>query len=263
MTIYQTNVKTRKKRRGFLNALLSENIEPKSAITMDKIQPMLRQIENIAQPDKCTLNIIVHTMGGDSLACELLAKAIINFEGTVRVFIPQYAFSAGTIIALTGDEIYMGKNAVLGPVDAQIMGLPLNSILDSLKENQDQKGILPSFVNSIGNKIKKMTIDYIRFLESNNSNFDLIIVQFSRLLFIVELNGSNLTRASSYNEAIYFENHLYHDLLYYNMKDNCTFYSLLFPLLSHNYHMFLLYRIHLLLSILYLNNNLLNVLNAL
>ena len=41
--------------------------------------------------------------------------------------------SGGTLIALAADEIVMDRNAVLGPVDPQIGGVPAASILQVLK----------------------------------------------------------------------------------------------------------------------------------
>ena len=47
----------------------------------------------------------------------------------MTVFVPHYAMSGGTIIALAADEIVMDANAVLGPVDPQIGELPAASIV--------------------------------------------------------------------------------------------------------------------------------------
>jgi ClpP class serine protease len=47
----------------------------------------------------------------------------------VTVFVPHYAMSGGTIIALAADEIVMDANAVLGPVDPQIGDMPAASIV--------------------------------------------------------------------------------------------------------------------------------------
>jgi ClpP class serine protease len=38
----------------------------------------------------------------------------------VTVFVPHYAMSGGTLVALAADEIVMDPNAVLGPVDPQL-----------------------------------------------------------------------------------------------------------------------------------------------
>ena len=40
------------------------------------------------------------------------------------MFVPHYAMSGGTLVALAADEIVMDADAVLGPVDPQLGSLP-------------------------------------------------------------------------------------------------------------------------------------------
>ncbi|OYT69432.1 MAG: hypothetical protein CFK48_08270, partial [Armatimonadetes bacterium CP1_7O] len=49
-------------------------------------------------------------------------------------FVPHYAMSGGTLIALAADEIVMDKHAVLGPVDPQVGQFPAASILKVLEQ---------------------------------------------------------------------------------------------------------------------------------
>src|SRR6267378_5268439 len=66
------------------------------------------------------INLIVHTPGGLVLAAQQIAHALGNHEAKVTVFVPHYAMSGGTLLALAADEIVMDQNAVLGPVDPQL-----------------------------------------------------------------------------------------------------------------------------------------------
>lgn len=75
------------------------------------------------------IDLIVHTPGGLVLAADQIAHALIRHPAKVTVFVPFYAMSGGTFIALAADEIVMGINAVLGPIDPQIGGMPAASIL--------------------------------------------------------------------------------------------------------------------------------------
>jgi ClpP class serine protease len=61
--------------------------------------------------------MILHTPGGLVLAAEQIAKALVEHKGKVTVFVPHYAMSGGTLIALAADQIVMDSNAVLGPID--------------------------------------------------------------------------------------------------------------------------------------------------
>ena len=45
------------------------------------------------------------------------------------MFVPHYAMSGGTLIALAADEIVMSKHAVLGPIDPQIGQSPAASLI--------------------------------------------------------------------------------------------------------------------------------------
>src|SRR2546425_12787759 len=104
------------------------------SIPIDDSEAILRAIR-LTQPEQ-PLDLILHTPGGLVLAAEQIAKALVEHKGKVTVFVPHYAMSGGTLIALTADEIVMDPNAVLGPVDPQIGGVaagPLPQILAAEK----------------------------------------------------------------------------------------------------------------------------------
>ena len=63
------------------------------------------------------------------LAAEQIAHGLSLHNGKVTVFVPHYAMSGGTLLALTADEIVMDPNAVLGPVDPQIGDMAAASIV--------------------------------------------------------------------------------------------------------------------------------------
>jgi ClpP class serine protease len=75
------------------------------------------------------LDLVLHTPGGLVLASLQIARAIHRHPGKVTVFVPHYAMSGGTLVALAADEIVMSPDAVLGPVDPQVGQLPATSIL--------------------------------------------------------------------------------------------------------------------------------------
>ena len=75
------------------------------------------------------LDLVLHTPGGLVLAATQIARAIFKHKGKVTVFVPHYAMSGGTLLALAADEIVMCEYAVLGPVDPQLGEYPAASIL--------------------------------------------------------------------------------------------------------------------------------------
>jgi ClpP class serine protease len=79
------------------------------------------------------IDLILHTPGGLVLAAEQIAQALVAHPARVTVFVPHYAMSGGTLIALAADEIVMAPHAVLGPVDPQVGQYPAASILKVLE----------------------------------------------------------------------------------------------------------------------------------
>src|SRR5713101_9920090 len=78
------------------------------------------------------LDIVLHTPGGLVLAALQIARAIHKHQGKVTAFVPHYAMSGGTLIALAADEIVMSEHAVIGPVDPQLGQYPGASILKAV-----------------------------------------------------------------------------------------------------------------------------------
>jgi ClpP class serine protease len=78
------------------------------------------------------IDIIMHTPGGLVLAALQIARAIHKHQGKVTAFVPHYAMSGGTLIALAASEIVMSEYAVLGPVDPQLGQYPAASILKAV-----------------------------------------------------------------------------------------------------------------------------------
>lgn len=68
------------------------------------------------------LDLILHTPGGSIAATETIVNYLRSvFNCDITAFIPQIAMSAGTMIACSCKEIYMGKQSSLGPVDPQFL----------------------------------------------------------------------------------------------------------------------------------------------
>jgi ClpP class serine protease len=101
-------------------------------ITIEDSEQILRAIR-LTPPD-IPIDLILHTPGGLVLATEQIARALIRHPSKVTVFVPHYAMSGGTMLALAADEIVMDANAVLGPVDPQLGNFPAASILKIVED---------------------------------------------------------------------------------------------------------------------------------
>jgi ClpP class serine protease len=96
-------------------------------IDLEDAQTIISAIKET--PPERPIDLIVHTPGGLVLAAMQIARAIEAHPGKVTVFVPVYAMSGGTLIALAADEIVLGEFSVLGPIDPQIAGFPAASIV--------------------------------------------------------------------------------------------------------------------------------------
>ncbi|CAA0129183.1 MULTISPECIES: ATP-dependent Clp protease proteolytic subunit [Hyphomicrobiales] len=101
-------------------------------IDVNDSEEVLRAIQ--MTDDDVPLDIVLHTPGGLVLAAAQIARAIQGHKGKVTVFVPHYAMSGGTLIALAADEIVMCRHSVLGPIDPQLGGMPAASIIKVAEE---------------------------------------------------------------------------------------------------------------------------------
>jgi ClpP class serine protease len=106
-------------------------------ISIEDSEQVLRAIR--LTPDHIPIDLILHTPGGLILASEQISAALQKHQAKVTVFIPHYAMSGGTMIALAADEIIMDENAVLGPVDPQIGKYPAVSILKAVEQKNKNR----------------------------------------------------------------------------------------------------------------------------
>jgi hypothetical protein len=96
----------------FLKASLEPPIDDH---VKDEIEE-LRQRKNSSSK----LTVFVETDGGFVETVERIVSVFRKHYDTVEYVIPNFAYSAGTILVLSGDELYMDYYSVLGPIDPQI-----------------------------------------------------------------------------------------------------------------------------------------------
>ena len=96
-------------------------------IDLEDAQTIIAAIKGT--PEDMPIDFVIHTPGGLVLAAMQIARAVEAHKAKVTVYVPVYAMSGGTLIALAADEIVLGEFSVLGPIDPQIAGLPAASIV--------------------------------------------------------------------------------------------------------------------------------------
>ena len=104
---------------------------------------------------KETLYVILTTGGGVLLPVQRIVKVFRHYYKEVNFIVPNYAFSAGTILCMSGDKIYLNYFSCLGPIDPQV-------------ENRDHK-LVPALgyldkINELLEKAKQNTLTQAEFL---------------------------------------------------------------------------------------------------
>jgi ClpP class serine protease len=141
-------------------------------IDIEDSEQVLRAIR--MTPDEMPIDLILHTPGGLVLAAEQIAWALKRHQGSVRVLVPHYAMSGGTLVAMAADEIVMDPDAVLGPVDPQLGSqqggyYPAASILKALEEpnpNRDDQTLIlgdvaRKAVTQVRRTVKELLLEHL------------------------------------------------------------------------------------------------------
>ncbi|MFZ5823497.1 MAG: SDH family Clp fold serine proteinase [Bacillota bacterium] len=112
---------------GILGALMARFINLDDS---EQIMQMVRQAGS--KP----IDLVIHTPGGLVIAASQIARVLRAHAPGVTAIVPQYAMSGGTFLCLASDQILMDENAMLGPVDPQLNGMPASAYLRVLKEKE-------------------------------------------------------------------------------------------------------------------------------
>ena len=115
---------------------------------------ILKLIEDIDNK-KERIFVILTTGGGSAIAVERYVNILRHHYQEVNFIVPDYAFSAGTIFCMSGDNIYMDYFSVLGPIDPQV-------------QNKDGKWVAAlgylDKINELIDKAKKNTLTQAEFV---------------------------------------------------------------------------------------------------
>jgi len=122
--------------RGLFSQKLTIN-EEIDLNTVYKVQQFLR--DN-------TPPLIIQTTGGSSIATTMICKLLKRYQGIINIYVPNYALSSGTLIALSGHNLFMKRDAFLSPVDTQITfggdnPMPTNIPDYNIKTKPERSGI--------------------------------------------------------------------------------------------------------------------------
>lgn len=91
---------------------------------VDGVETQVRKIvEDLAKDSakKDKLYIILTTTGGSLSPVKRMVNIFRNFYNEVNYIVPDFSYSAGTVMCCSGDSILMSYYSVLGPIDPQVM----------------------------------------------------------------------------------------------------------------------------------------------
>ena len=85
------------------------------------------------------LDLLLHTPGGEIAATQTIVRYLVEmFKGDIEVFVPHTAMSGGTSIALASRKLHMAAHSCIGPIDAQVGGIPAKGVLAEIDRAHEE-----------------------------------------------------------------------------------------------------------------------------
>jgi len=161
--------------------------------------------------DQSIIDVLLHSLGGRPDATERIVGILRNKFDEINFLIPHSAYSAATMLALSGNCVVLHPSATLGPIDPQINGIPARSIkrgFEKVKERIAKEGSesLPAYIPLI----EKYSLDLLELCEdSEKLAKELVSTWLKEYMFKGEKNvGRKIRKAVSYFSN--YDEHLIH-----------------------------------------------------
>lgn len=124
-------------------------MSPPISIDLDDVDGFTDLTESIESSDD--VDVYIHSPGGSPEATERIVSLLRNKFKHVSFLIAHSAYSAATMLALSGDEIILHPSASLGPIDPQINGIPARALrrgFDKARKALKEEGpeSLPAYI---------------------------------------------------------------------------------------------------------------------
>ena len=103
---------------------------PFGSIESGDLEGFMCALQGMTNPQ---LDLVIYSPGGNVDAAEQVANYLRAKFQFIRAIVPLHAFSAATMLACAADEIVMGKQSALGPIDPQFLtsqgSIPAHAII--------------------------------------------------------------------------------------------------------------------------------------
>ena len=158
-----------------------------------------------------SVDVLLHSPGGKPDATERLVGLLRERFNEVNFLIPHSAYSAATMLALSGNSVVLHPSAILGPIDPQINGIPARSIkrgFEKAKERIAKEGpeTLPAYIPLI----EKYSLELLELCDdSEKLSKELVSTWLHKYMFKGEKNVTKkIKKAVSYFSD--YDTHLMH-----------------------------------------------------
>lgn len=158
-----------------------------------------------------SVDVLLHSPGGRPDATERVVGLLRGKFDEVNFLIPHSAYSAATMLALSGNNIVLHPSGTLGPIDPQINGIPARSIkrgFEKVKERIAKEGpeTLPAYIPLI----EKYSLDLLELCDdSERLSKKLVSTWLKKYMFNGDKKAvGKITKAVNYFSD--YDKHLLH-----------------------------------------------------
>lgn len=123
-------------------------------------------VANISEP---AVDILIISNGGSAEAAERIVNLLRTRFESMRWVVPFNAYSAATLLCMSGDEVIISATGTLGPIDPQINGIPARTILrafEKVKQTLKEEG--PEALTAYLPLLAKYSLHLFEICESAN-----------------------------------------------------------------------------------------------
>jgi hypothetical protein len=188
-------------------------------IDLDDIDGFTDLVSSIKDGNE--VDVLLHSPGGRPDATERIVNILRSKFDKVHFLIPHSAYSAATMLALSGNSITLHPSATLGPIDPQINGIPARSIkrgFERVKEILKNEGpeALPAYIPLI----EKYSLDLLELCDdSEKLSKELVTNWLTNYMFAGRADATALIE-EVVNYFSNYDQHLLHSrpLLYSKLK---------------------------------------------
>lgn len=165
---------------------------------------------NSVSDDCKSVDVLLHSPGGRSDATERIVGILRNKFEEVNFLVPHSAYSAATMLALSGNSIVLHPSATLGPIDPQvnlptkegmILSVPAKSILNGFAKakkiiKDEGPETLPAYISLI----EKYSLDLFELCEDHEKLSKKLVSSWLKKYMFADIknNEQKIRKAASY-----------------------------------------------------------------